>query len=73
MTHFLKTGRWRKSTSQGCGALTHDDRDHLYKRLGWLKAKLAGATHVDAPFVRGATAKWGTRHFSRFRKSLPSW
>jgi tetratricopeptide (TPR) repeat protein len=50
--------------------LTHDDRDHLYKQLGGLKAKLAGATHVDATLRAWCDGQVGDKTFQQVQEEF---
>jgi tetratricopeptide (TPR) repeat protein len=50
--------------------LTHDDRDHLYKQLGWLKAKMAGATHVDATLRAWCDGHVGDKTFQQVQEEF---
>lgn len=50
--------------------LTHDDRDHLYKQLSGLKAKLAEATHVDATLRAWCDGQVGDKSFQQVQKEF---
>ena len=50
--------------------LTHDDRDHLYKQLGALKARLAGATHVDATLRAWCDGHIGDKTFQQVQEEF---
>lgn len=45
---FQEWEQAKEYAGKAAALLTHDDRDHLYQQLSGLKAKLAGATHIDA-------------------------
>jgi tetratricopeptide (TPR) repeat protein len=45
--------------------LTHDDRDHLYKQLGGLKGRLAGATHIDTTLRAWCDGQVGDKTFQQ--------
>ncbi len=50
--------------------LTHDDRDHLYQQLGSLKAKLAGATHIDATLRAWCDGQVGDKTFKQVQEEF---
>jgi tetratricopeptide (TPR) repeat protein len=55
---------------KAAGLLTHDDRDHLYKQLGGLKAKLASATHVDATLRAWCDGQVGDKTFQQVQEEF---
>ena len=50
--------------------LTHDDRDHLYKQLSGLKARLAGATHIDATLRAWCDGQVGDKTFQQVQEEF---
>jgi tetratricopeptide (TPR) repeat protein len=60
----------KEFAGKAAGLLTHDDRDHLYKQLGGLKAKLAGATHVDATLRAWCDGLVGDKTFQQVQEEF---
>ncbi len=56
--------------AKAAALLTHDDRDHLYKQLGGLKATLAGATHVDATLRAWCDGQVGDKTFQQVQEEF---
>ncbi len=50
--------------------LTHDDRDHLYKQLSGLKARLAGATDIDATLRAWCDGQVGEKTFQQVQEEF---
>ena len=57
-------------TGKAAGLLTHDDRDHLYKQLSGLKAKLVGATHIDATLRSWCDGHLGDKTFQQVQEEF---
>ena len=60
----------KEFVGKAAGLLTHDDRDHLYKQLGSLKAKLAGATHIDATLRAWCDGQVGDKTFQQVQEDF---
>ena len=60
----------RDYAGKAAALLTHDDRDHLYKQLGALKARLAGATHVDATLRAWCDGQVGDKTFQQVQEEF---
>ncbi len=60
----------KEYVGKAAGLLTHDDRDHLYKQLGGLKARLAGATHVDATLRAWCDGQVGDKTFQQVQEEF---
>ena len=60
----------KEFVGKAAGMLTHDDRDHMYKQLGGLKAKLAGATHVDATLRAWCDGQVGDKTFQQVQEEF---
>ena len=60
----------KEMVSKAATLLTHDDRDHLYKQLGALKARLAGATHVDATLRAWCDGQVGDKTFQQVQEEF---
>ncbi len=60
----------KEFVGKAAGLLTHDDRDHLYKQLGGLKAKLSGVTHVDATLRAWCDGQVGDKTFQQVQEEF---
>jgi tetratricopeptide (TPR) repeat protein len=60
----------KEFVNKAAALLTHDDRDHLYKQLGGLKAQLAGATHVDATLRAWCDGQVGDKTFQQVQEEF---
>ena len=60
----------KEFVGKAAGLLTHDDRDHLYKQLGGLKTKLAGATHIDATLRAWCDGQVGNKTFQQVQEDF---
>ena len=60
----------KEMVSKAAALLTHDDRDHLYKQLGALKARLASATHVDATLRAWCDGQMGDKTFQQVQEEF---
>ena len=50
--------------------LSHDDRDYMYKLLSGLKAKLVGATHIDATLRAWCDGQVGGKTFQQVQEEF---
>ncbi len=60
----------KEYAGKAAALLTHDDRDHLYQQLSGLKAKLAGATHVDATLRAWCDGQVGEKTFQQVQEEF---
>jgi tetratricopeptide (TPR) repeat protein len=60
----------KEFVGKAAALLTHDDRDHLYKQLGGLKAKLAGATHIDTTLRAWCDGQVGDKTFQQVQEEF---
>lgn len=60
----------KELVAKAAALLTHDDRDHLYKQLSGLKARLAGVTHVDATLRAWCDGQVGDKTFQQVQEEF---
>ena len=60
----------KEYAGKAAALLTHDDRDHLYQQLSGLKAKLAGATHIDATLRAWCDGQVGEKTFKQIQEEF---
>ena len=60
----------KELVSKAAALLSHDDRDHLFQQLGALKARLAGATHIDATLRAWCDGHVGEKTFQQVQEEF---
>jgi tetratricopeptide (TPR) repeat protein len=56
--------------SKAASLLGHDDRDHLYKQLNHLKAKILGSTRIDERLKLWADGQFGNKTFQEVQEEF---
>ena len=60
----------KEFAGKAAALLTQDDRDHLYQQLSGLKAKLSGATHIDATLRAWCDGQVGDKTFKQVQEEF---
>ena len=60
----------RDYAAKAATLLSHDDRDHMFKQLASLKAKLVGATHIDATLRSWCDGQVGDKTFQQVQEEF---
>jgi tetratricopeptide (TPR) repeat protein len=60
----------KEYSGKAAALLSHEDRDHLYQQLGGLRAKLMGATHIDATLRAWCDGQVGDKTFQQVQEEF---
>lgn len=68
--HFQDWEVAREFAAKGAALLGQDDRDHLYKELGNLKAKILGSTGIDQTLRLWSAGQLGNKTFQQIQEEF---